>query len=111
MELYDAQPRVSTVACKGSADWSIAPLAGAGADVEATIVARRVVDHHGTSLWVYKAGKDGREPLREVCWVFELEEGAGSGWEVEVAAYAARPDEEVKGELAAGFKDIKVEWV
>lgn len=113
VEFYDSAPRVSTVACKDWADWSIAPLTGPGGDkVEARIVVQRVVDHHGPSLWVYREEGGRKEPLREVCWVCGLEEeGAGSGWEVEVAAYAARPDEKGEGELEARFRDVKVEWV
>lgn len=84
--------------------------------MEVTIVVQKATDHHGPSLWVYQDAEGRRrEPLREVCWVFGLEEEAGppagSGWEVEVAAYAARPSEEVNGELEAAFRDIKVEWV
>lgn len=119
VELFDARPRLSTVACGEWADWSISPLEtwgnAGGGRVEVTIVAQRVTDHHGPSLWIYKVEEGGRrEPLREVCWVFALdEEGAaagGAGWEVEVAAYAARPSEG-REELKAEFKDIKTEWV
>lgn len=105
---------MSTVACKEWADWSIAPLSNntSGDKVEVRIIVQRVVDHHGPSLWVYKEEGGKREPLREVTWVCGLEEeGTGSGWEVEVAAYAARPDEKGVEELEAGFKDINVEWV
>lgn len=119
VELFDARPRLSTVACKEWADWSISPLNTwgnvGGGRVEVTIVVQRVTDHHGPSLWVYKLEEGGRrEPLRETCWVFALdEEGAGAGgagWEVEVAAYAARPGDG-REDLKAEFKDIKTEWV
>ena len=113
VELYDAKPRASVVACKEWADWSIATLEGASKNIETTFIIQRSTDHMGPSFWVYKEDKEGREALREICWVFALGDGpeAGSGWEVEVAAYACRPNDEVSGELEAGFKDIKVEWL
>jgi hypothetical protein len=46
-------------------------------------------------------------PLREVCWVFE---GEGKGWDVEVSAFAARPEGDCQGELDVQFKEAVVEW-
>ncbi|SPO04061.1 uncharacterized protein DNG_06744 [Cephalotrichum gorgonifer] len=122
VEFYNAKPYVSTVTAAHWADWSITPHAttGAGERVDVTIVAQKSTDVHGTSIWMYKVGPDGeRQALREICWVFALDgqgevgEGGvgGEGWEVEVAAYACRPDKEVSGELGAEFRDVKLEWV
>ena len=95
VEFANGVPWLSTVACDNWADWSVTPLpaAAAAAPVTATVEARREIDAHGTSLWVYALELDSEEamvkrtPLREVAWFFAAEEG----WEVGVGAYAARP--------------------
>lgn len=70
---------------------------------------RREQDELGQSLWVYAIGEGTRQPLREVCWVFDEE----LEWTVQVSAMACRPamSGDVKGvkELVVEFEDAGVE--
>jgi len=107
LEYYLSRPNLSTVCCTTSADWSVAPVPSSSSQ-DVTIIARKEQDENGTSLWVYHRDSEGKEmPLREVCWVFENE---GQGWDVEVSAFAARPEGGVGTGLEVAFREVVVKW-
>jgi len=105
VEFYNGVPKVGTVACDTWADWSLAPVQGKEDWVTFSVEASG--DELGHSIWVYQVVGEEKVPIREVCWVFgnELVE-----WDVNVAAYAARPAKGTKEELAVQFKGFTVEW-
>lgn len=108
VEFYNSAPRISTVACDGWADWSVAPIAAKPGDW-ITVSIERAGDHHGASLWVYQLLEDGtKEPLREICWVYPP--GSEAEWEIRVDAFAARPGKDVAEGLEAQIKDFVVKW-
>ncbi|KAF2468507.1 uncharacterized protein BDR25DRAFT_335361 [Lindgomyces ingoldianus] len=112
IEFYYGKPYLSTVGCDQWADWSIVPveLNGEGRP-SATVEARREKDQLGKSLWVYhvvkdEAGKEQFGPVREVNWVFALDEE--EGWEVGVGGMVARPTMEGgNGTLVAEFGGVE----
>jgi hypothetical protein len=114
VEFYNSLPRISTVSCDAWADWSVSPLtnteASSGKDTWTTVLVERATgsDGKGVSWWVYELLDSGEKiPLREVCWIY----GSGEDWELEVAAYVARPAKDgVDESLVAEFKGFSVEW-
>ncbi|KAL1840263.1 hypothetical protein VTJ49DRAFT_641 [Mycothermus thermophilus] len=119
VELYNTLPRLSTVACDNWADWSVADLhpatTKAGQEVGwTTVLVEKDKDGNGTGMWVYRlasnaeTGEEEKVPLREICWVFGLEEL--DEWEVEVSAMAARPEKGVTEGLVAEFRGLEVAW-
>lgn len=113
LEVFRGEVWASTVGCDRWADASIVPLsffAGAEGEARATVEVER---EEGKTVWVYLRVAGGeRVPLREVGWLGADEEG----WEVSVAAYAARPLEAPEGRegegegLVVGFEGLEVEW-
>lgn len=117
IEWYYGKPYLSTVGCDNWADWSITPLqdfAGDDSRPSATLEVRREKDQLGKSLWVYQIieNENGEEierrPLREVNWIFALDE---EGWKIGVGGAVARPNKELGDEeLTAEFaKGVEVE--
>ncbi|KAJ9130525.1 hypothetical protein NKR23_g12156 [Pleurostoma richardsiae] len=107
VEFYNGTPMVGTVACDAYADWSLAPVAGSGEEW-VTVAVERGQDENGVGVWVYQVlGSGEKVPLREVCWIFGKET---EGWEVEVGAFAARPNTSVTEALEPEFKGLEVEW-
>jgi hypothetical protein len=117
IEWYYGKPYLSTVGCDNYADWNITPLqdfAGNDSRPTATIEVRREKDQLGKSLWVYqilendKGEEIERRPLREVNWIFALDD---EGWKVGVGGAVARPNKELGDEeLTAEFpKGVEVE--
>lgn len=117
IEWYYGKPYLSTVGCDNWADWSIAPLQGFEGNnsrPSAIIEARREKDQLGKSLWVYqiieneKGEEVERRPLREVNWIFALDE---QGWKIGIGGAVARPNKELGDEeLPAEFpKGLEVE--
>lgn len=111
VEFFASQPRLSVVCCDNWADWSVAPIPAAHAQgvVEGKTPVTVELEVDDVTVWIY-ARVDGGEriPLREIAWVFGDE--GGKGWEVEIGALVARPNEEVKGELEATFEKFDVQW-
>jgi len=105
VEFYNGVPKVGTVACDTWADWSLAPVQGKEDWVTFSVEAGG--DELGHSIWVYQLVGEEKVPIREVCWVFGNEL---VGWDVSVAAYAARPAKETQEELAVQFKGFTVGW-
>lgn len=125
IEFYQSQPQLSTVATDVWADWSVTPLRSAAGDAPdaeewTTILVEKSGDEHGRSIWVYRVvldeetGKEkSRTALREICWVYGLEDL--ENWELEVVAMAARPEKNVKDgegekELVVKVKGWEVKW-
>ncbi|KAK3400322.1 hypothetical protein B0T20DRAFT_350176 [Sordaria brevicollis] len=122
IEFYQSQPQLSTVATDTWADWSVTPLLSPsndtpGEDEWTTILVEKSGDEHGKSIWVYRLVLDeetgqekSRTALREICWVYGLEDL--EGWELEVVAMAARPERNVKDgeELVVRVKRWEVKW-
>lgn len=112
IELYESQPRLSTVSCDSWADWSVGPVGdGEAEDIavgkkSVTVEVRSEGDENGRSWWVYYVDGETKTPLREICWVAD---GQYAAWNLEVAALVARPAKE-GGELEAKFEDFTVEW-
>ncbi|KAJ3536600.1 hypothetical protein NMY22_g5966 [Coprinellus aureogranulatus] len=114
IEWYQGKPYISTVSTDAYSDWSIVPIpefTSNDARPTATIEARRERDTLGKSLWVYWIVKDEkgneveRRPLREVNWVFALDDQE-EGWSVGIAGFTARPTTEGgDGLLEAQFED------
>lgn len=128
------QPQLSTVSADNWADWSVAPLTGgtgtgtgtspatSGSGSECpwtTLLVEKSGDEHGKSLWVYRLVVDeetGQEKervaLREICWVYGLEDQ--EEWEVEVVAMAARPEknpqEGEERDLVVKVRGWDVKW-
>lgn len=110
LEFYDDALQLSTVACDRFADWSVTPLAAVGSPADpVTITVERAEGAHGTSVWVYYHPPGGKTKvsLREVCWFYAEE---GGEWDLEVAAYAARPEERTTDALGVEFSDFEATW-
>ncbi|KAL7921833.1 hypothetical protein ACQKWADRAFT_294563 [Trichoderma austrokoningii] len=112
VELFDGQPRLSTVCCDNWADWSVAN-ASAAEDIKAghkavTILVERLDAHDGSCLWVYRVEGETKVPMREICWPYG--EDGGRGWELEIGALVARPTKDTGDELAVTFQDFQVKW-
>ncbi|PNH38359.1 hypothetical protein VD0004_g8467 [Verticillium dahliae] len=109
LEYYNGTPQLSTVACDRYADWSITPLSAVGpTDGPLDFVVERAESEHGTSIWIYYAPPRGKErvALREVGWFF----ADGADWDLEVAAFAARPAEKTDGKLEVEFSGFDAQW-
>ncbi|EEY15347.1 hypothetical protein D7B24_001693 [Verticillium nonalfalfae] len=109
LEYYNGTPQLSTVACDRYADWSITPLSAVGpTDGPLDFVVERNESEHGTSIWIYYAPPGGKErvALREVGWFF----ADGADWDLEVAAFAARPAEKTDGKLEVEFSGFEAKW-
>ncbi|KDQ10114.1 hypothetical protein BOTBODRAFT_36544 [Botryobasidium botryosum FD-172 SS1] len=109
IEFYEGQCSVSTVAAKGSADWSLAPMQGDTITIE---IAREKIDKAagtGSSLWVYVVHGEKKYAAREITWAFDgLDESAI----LQVGVYVARPKKLSDGdkeELVASFEGLIVE--
>lgn len=97
IEFYDGQPQLSVVAVDRWADWSLASGSSSiSGDSLVTIELEREEEDDGTpgpSLWVYhvidQAGKEIRNPLREVTWVFHDPDNKDA--ECWVGAFCAKP--------------------
>lgn len=125
VEVYMGRRYIASVACDTYADWALTPPADSSSSHEdswTTIELRREGDELGTSLWFYQLilAEDRetvkeRIPLREVCWVFDLETSVNDeAWQVQVSAMVARPapQEQVdpgESELKVEFRGAKVE--
>lgn len=73
-----------------------------------TLFLEREKGELGKCLWVYRVEDNGEKtPLREICWIFAIEE---DDWELEIGAAIARPGKEVDEELEATFEKFEVEW-
>lgn len=119
IEVMFGEAWVSTVGCQRWADASLVPWSVLG-DVgeggpSATVEVERA--EKGKAVWVYlwipgRGGAEGRRvPVRELTWWLAGEED--EGWEISVAAYAARPlrKEGAEGEaLNVEFEEFDVEW-
>ena len=58
---------------------------------------------------MYQILPDGtKNPLREICWVYE--DADPDVWTVEVLAMAARPNKKATSGLEVQFRDVVVEW-
>jgi hypothetical protein len=119
VELYQGQPRLSTVSTDRFADWSVGPIT-TPIDPEKgiTVEIRREGDENGKSAWVYQLVLDDagqvqeRIPLREICWIFADEnEGGGEEWILEVSPLIARPEKKATEALHVKFTDFSVEWL
>ncbi|KAM5342025.1 hypothetical protein ACJ41O_015056 [Fusarium nematophilum] len=115
IEFFNNHPRLSTVCCDAYADWSVASVPPAeeaaivSGEKSVTVRVEREKSDSGVCLWVYRIGEGGeRTPLREICWVYGDE--GGEGWELEVGAAVARPDNSLTDELEAKFDKVEVEW-
>lgn len=110
LEFYNGVPQLSTVACDRFADWSITPLAAIGSTTEPiSLLVERDESEHGVSIWVFYLPPGGgkKVDLREICWFYAEEDGE---WDLEVAAFAARPAEETREELKVDFSGLDVTW-
>ncbi|KAL6880807.1 hypothetical protein J3F83DRAFT_719891 [Trichoderma novae-zelandiae] len=112
VELFNGQPRLSTVCCDNWADWSVANASSAR-DVQAgatavTVLVERLDAHDGSCLWVYRVDGEERVPMREICWPYG--ENGGQDWELEVGALVARPSKDAGDELEARFEGVEVKW-
>ncbi|KAF2097993.1 hypothetical protein NA57DRAFT_76792 [Rhizodiscina lignyota] len=93
IELYNGSTLISTVCCDNYADWSVLPVAATSTNLsEVTLELQREQDKNGKSLWLYQilpdgSGSEKKVPLREVAWMFALDDEYSIG----VGAYAARP--------------------
>jgi uncharacterized protein len=110
LEFYEGSPMLSTVACDRWADWSVTPLPSSESGDVITLQVEKAGDHHGTSFWVYYIGADQKKvPLREICWVYG--DGDGSDVELEVSAYAARPESKASDKsLEVNYYELDVVW-
>lgn len=66
---------IGTVCCDNYADWSLLP----SKSNDVTIELQREKDKNGKGLWVHQiltdeSGKEVRIPLREVAWLFALDD-------------------------------------
>ena len=101
IEFYDGRPQLSVVAVDRWADWSLAggsSSVGKDADSSVTIeLEREEIDGSpGPSLWIYhvtddhgQKGKEVRNPLREVTWLFHDPDNKEA--ECWVGAFCAKP--------------------
>jgi uncharacterized protein len=110
VEYYTGRTFISTVGTDNWSDWSIYPV-DLKPNERVTLELVRDNDKNGEGLWVYwlKLDENGnvtdRLPLREICWLFAEKDG----WQVEVGAYAARPEAKVDGGLDVTFWDLEVD--
>ncbi|UKZ54523.1 hypothetical protein TrVGV298_008331 [Trichoderma virens] len=87
VELFNGQPRLSTVCCDNWADWSVAN-ANSAEEIQAgrkavTILVERLDAH---------------------------DDNGGQGWELEIGALVARPTKDTTDDLEAKFQDFQVKW-
>ena len=118
VELFNGTPCMGTVATDSWSDWSLAPVPdeaiflpegapGSKQGFVRVLVEKGGDDLKAPTLWVYLVTDEGvKKPLREITWVFDPAIG---DWEVEVAAYAARP-QPASDSLTASFKDFDAQW-
>lgn len=93
IEFVGGEPKVSVVAAREWADWSLNTLPRPTSKSVTIELVREQIDianGKGSSLFVYlvedeETGRRGEVPIREVTWAFEQE------GEIEVGLYAARP--------------------
>ncbi|EHK24257.1 uncharacterized protein TRIVIDRAFT_31329 [Trichoderma virens Gv29-8] len=112
VELFNGQPRLSTVCCDNWADWSVAN-ANSAEEIQAgrkavTILVERLDAHDGSCLWVYRVDGEEKIPMREICWPYG--DNGGQGWELEIGALVARPTKDTTDDLEAKFQDFQVKW-
>lgn len=112
VEFYEGQPRLSTVCTDNWSDWSVAP-APHWEDIKdgkkgVTIsVEKEIGDDGSPYLWVnYVDEQHKKTQLRQIGWVFG--DHNGEGWNIEIAAMAARPNTDAKDEFHAKFTQASV---
>ncbi|KAK4176152.1 hypothetical protein QBC36DRAFT_188160 [Triangularia setosa] len=111
IEYYNGHPRLSVVSCDNWADWSVAPLTEDDPSTQpwTTISIEKEGDHNGVSLWVYQVLSSGEKiPVREICWVYGLQEV--KSWTVKAEAMAARPAKGELEDLEVEVKDMEIKW-
>ncbi|KAK4194136.1 hypothetical protein QBC40DRAFT_260313 [Triangularia verruculosa] len=110
IEYYNGTPRLSVVSCDNWADWSVGPLTEDPSGTPWTTVSiQREGDDNGVGFWVYQILSTGEKiPVREICWVYGLDEV--DQWDVKVEAMAARPAKGDLGELEVEVKDMSINW-
>ncbi|KAL7929652.1 hypothetical protein V8C35DRAFT_314891 [Trichoderma chlorosporum] len=110
VELFNGQPRLSTVCCDNWADWSVAN-ANSADEIQAgrktvTILVERLDAHDGSCLWVYCVDGDEKIPMREINWPY----GDKDAWDLEIGALVARPNKDTTDHLEAKFQNFQVKW-
>ena len=110
LEIYRGKPQLSTVGCDRFSDWGVAPLSPfTSSPGPITIAVEPAEGEYLESVWVYLISPEGEKiPLREVCWFYVGDEG--QEWDLEVAAYAARPEQNVSESLVVDFSGFDVTW-
>ena len=98
IEFENGQPNVGTVAMDRWSDWSLLPLNGNSATIEARL--------ESGSIWIYYIEGSKRTALREVTFWADLPEDA----EIWVGVFVAKPAPNgEKGDLTVDFKDLRIE--
>lgn len=112
IEFYEGSPRLSTVCTDNWSDWSVAP-APSPQDIQSgkksvTIqVEKEVGDDGSLYLWVnYLDELEKKTQLRQIGWVFG--EDGGKGWEMNLAAVAARPEKNAHDNFHSRFSAVNV---
>ncbi|KAL1648385.1 hypothetical protein SLS58_002138 [Diplodia intermedia] len=139
IEMFEGEPWLSVVGCDRWSDVSMVPLrwgsrggGGGGGDSEgkeeeeerptARVEVERATGKDALRVyWVVppaaaadEAGEEKRVLIREANWFFAPEGGEEEGWDVSVAAYAARPlrnEKDVEEVLEVDFERFEVEWL
>ncbi|KAL8319673.1 hypothetical protein RB597_006430 [Gaeumannomyces tritici] len=118
VEMLDGTPVLGTVATDNWSDWSLSPVPdqaiflpegapGSKPGFSKVVVEKGGDDPKAPTLWVRLVAEDGtKKPLREITWVFDT---AIADWELEVAAYVARP-KPADDTLTALFQGFDVQW-
>jgi len=110
LEYYENRTFISTVCTDNFSDWSVYP-AEVKPHEKITVELIRESKDGGYGVWVYwlklneKNEVTERLPLREIAWVF----ADVQDWNVEIGAYAARPEGKVQGGLDVTFSDFQVD--
>ncbi|KAL8381560.1 hypothetical protein RB595_005713 [Gaeumannomyces hyphopodioides] len=118
VEMLDGTPVLGTVATDNWSDWSLSPVPdeaiflpegapGGKQGFSKVVVEKGGDDPKAPTLWVRLVTEEGvKKPLREITWVFDT---AIADWELEVAAYVARP-QPANDTLTATFQGLDVQW-
>lgn len=112
VEYYEGQPRLSTVCTDNYSDWSVAPVPNwedikCGKQAVTIEVEKEVGDDGSLYLWVnYIDELAKKTQLRQIGWVFG--DNGGEGWELEIAAMAARPEKSAPDSFHAEFTGASV---
>ncbi|OMP88870.1 hypothetical protein BK809_0005591 [Diplodia seriata] len=131
IEMFEGEPWLSVVGCDRWSDVSMVPLSwgsrgGGGSERKeeeerptARVEVERAKEDALRVYWVVPVAADGvggekRVLIREANWFFAPEGGEEEGWDVSVAAYAARPlrnEKDVDEVLDVDFERFEVEWL